>query len=130
MPTSPLFSRIDTVTLRVRDRSAAIEWYRSRLGFQLVFQDPANGVAVFNVGHGGSLTVWELQPHEVSPAPGDAGTFPVFETADAMAQRHELIARGVNTSALREIPGVRGFSMWDLDGNRLDAWEILEPGPG
>jgi catechol 2,3-dioxygenase-like lactoylglutathione lyase family enzyme len=128
MTTSPLFSRVDTVVLRVRDRAAAVEWYRTRLGLQVVFQDPTHGVAVFNVGHGGSLTVWELQPDEVCPAAGAACAFPIFDAADAIAQRRELIARGVNTSELREISGVRCFSLWDLDGNRLDACELLEPG--
>ena len=129
MQSSPVFSRIDTVVVRVRSRSAAVEWYRHRLGLQLVFEDRSQGLAVFNLGRCGSLTVWEFQPTEVSPAAGTAGTFPIFEAADAAAQRHELIARGVSTSALRELPGSRCFSLWDLDGNRLEACEILEPGP-
>ena len=130
MQQSPVFSSIDTVVLRVRNRSAAVAWYRHRLGLQVVFDDPAQGVAVFNVGRGSSLTVWELLPDEVRPPIGTSGSFPVFEAADAVAQRHELISRGVSTSIMRELPGRRCFSMWDLDGNRLEACEVLEPGRG
>ena len=128
MQRSPVFCRIDTVVLRVRSRSAALEWYRHRLGLQVVFDDPAQGLAVLNVGRGISLTVWELQPNEVGPPLGAYGTFPIFDASDAAAQRLELIERGVTTSALRELPGSRCFSLWDLDGNRLEACEVLEPG--
>ena len=65
-------------------------WYRNRLGLQVVFDDPAQGIAVFNVGRG-SLTVWELEPNEARPSIGDACSFPVFDAADAAAQRDELI---------------------------------------
>ena len=130
MQRSPVFSRIQTVVLRVRSRSAAVSWYRNRLGLQVVFDDPAQGVAVLNVGRGSSLTVWELEPNEARPSLGDSCSFPVFDSPDAAAQRDELIARGVSTSVLRDVPGSRCFSLWDLDGNRLEACEVLEPGRG
>jgi len=96
----------------------------------VVFDDPAQGVAVLNVGRGSSLTVWELEPNEARPSLGDSVSFPVFDSPDAAAQRDELIARGVSTSVLRDVPGSRCFSLWDLDGNRLEACEVLEPGRG
>ena len=130
MQRSPVFSSIDTVVLRVRSRCAAVAWYRHRLGLQVVFDDPAQGVAVFNMGRGSSLTVVQLLPDEVPPPIGASSSFPVFEAEDAVAQRDELIARGVSTSVMRELPGRRCFSMWDLDGNRLEACQILEPGRG
>ena len=45
------------------------------------------------------------------------------------SQRLHLQSRGVVTSELRETSGLRCFSFWDLDGNRLDACEVLEPTP-
>ncbi len=128
MQSLPVFSTIDSVVLRVRSRSAAVAWYRQRLGLLVVFDDPAQGLAVFNLGRGSSLTVWELQPDEVRLPIGASSSFPVFEAADAAAQRHELISRGVSTSIMRELPGRRCFSLWDLDGNRLEACEVFEPG--
>ena len=83
---------------------------------------------MFNAGRGASLSVWELRPDETAPEPGTEGTFPIFDAVDARAQRHELILRGVRTSRVRETAGARCFSMWDLDGNRLEACEVIEPG--
>jgi hypothetical protein len=126
MPVSPVFTRIDSVVVRVHDCASSVEWYRNRLGFQVLFLNLTFGIAVLDMGRGDSLTIWQLRPDEVS-APGDmAGTFPVFEATDAAAQRAELIARGVNTSELREVSRLRCFSFWDLDGNRLEACEVVK----
>ena len=104
-------------------------WYRASLGLQVLFEDPAEGMAVLNVGQGCSLTLWELPPGE-ERAPGDtSGVFPILEAVDARGHRLHLQNRGVVTSELREIPGLRCFTFWDLDGNRLDACEVLEPPP-
>ena len=119
-----MFSHVDTVVLRVRDRAAAVEWYRSRLGLEMVFNDRTTGMAVLILGRGNSLTLWELGPDEKPADPDSAATFPVFEAADAAGQREVLLARGVRTSPLREVPGLRSFCFWDLDGNRLEAWEM------
>ena len=122
----PVFSRVDTIVLRVADRVAAIRWYRSKLGFQVLFEDEAAGLAVLHTGRDATLTLWELRDGE-TVAPRDlAGPFPVFEAKDAVAERAELIARNVGTSELRTMPRARLFSFWDLDGNRLEACEVVE----
>ena len=123
----PVFSRIDSVVLRVHDHDAAVEWYRDRLGFNVLFADPAARIAVLDMGRGDTLTLWELAPEEIGTSGDMAGPFPVFEASNAAAQRAELIARGVLTSELRALPRVRCFSFWDLDGNRLEACEVVEP---
>ena len=124
------FTRIDSIVLRVRSRQAAIAWYRSSLGLQLLFEDASEGMAVFGVGRGYSLTLWELRPGEEGVFDEKAGTFAIFEAVDARGQRLDLQSRGVVTSDLREAPGLRCFSFWDVDGNRLDACEVVEPTPG
>ena len=126
MPTSPVFSRIDSVVLRVHDRAAAVEWYRTRLGFQVLFAHLAIGVAVLDLGRGDTLTLWELGADDVSPVEDMPAAFPVFEATNAEEQRAELVARGVTASELRSMPGIRCFSFWDLDGNRLEACELLD----
>jgi hypothetical protein len=129
MPASHPFTRIESIVLRVRSRQAAVAWYRGSVGLQLLFEDPAEGMAVLNAGQGCSLTLWELRPGDELAGGEKSGTFPIFEAIDARAQRLQLQSRGVVTSALREIPGLRCFTFWDLDGNRLDACEVLEPQP-
>jgi catechol 2,3-dioxygenase-like lactoylglutathione lyase family enzyme len=122
-----LFYRIDSVVIRVQDRAAAVEWYRTRLGFRVLFEDRAAGIAVLDMGRGDSLALWQLRPDEVGAPPDMASTFPVFEATDAAAQRTELIARGVATSELRDLSRLRSFTFWDLDGNRLEACQLIEP---
>jgi catechol 2,3-dioxygenase-like lactoylglutathione lyase family enzyme len=126
MAVSPVFTRIDSVVLRVHDCAASVEWYRNRLGFQVLYLNLTLGVAVLDMGVGDSLTIWQLRPDEMGTAGDMACTFPVFEATDAAAQRAELIARGVSASDLREISRLRCFSFWDLDGNRLEACEVLK----
>jgi catechol 2,3-dioxygenase-like lactoylglutathione lyase family enzyme len=129
MSASVSFSRIESIVLRVRSRHAAVAWYRESLGFEVVFEDPAEGMAVLGVGKGSSLTLWEL-PAGQEGMPGTpgaiSGTFPIFEAIDVRRHRLLLQGRGVATSELREIPGLRCFTFWDPDGNRLDACEALE----
>jgi catechol 2,3-dioxygenase-like lactoylglutathione lyase family enzyme len=121
------FNRIESIVLRVRSWQAAVAWYRASLGFQVLFEDPSDGMAVLTVGPGCSLTLWELPPHEEGPRVEKSGPFPIFEAVDARGHRLHLQSRGVVTSELREIPSLRCFTFWDLDGNRLDACEVLEP---
>jgi catechol 2,3-dioxygenase-like lactoylglutathione lyase family enzyme len=126
MSASTSFTRIESIVLRVRSRQAAVAWYRESLGLEVVFEDPAEGMAVLGVGQGCSLTLWELPAGEEG-APGEiSGTFPIFEAMDVRRHRLLLQGRGVATSELREIPGLRCFTFWDPDGNRLDACEVLE----
>jgi catechol 2,3-dioxygenase-like lactoylglutathione lyase family enzyme len=126
MPATPVFSRLDTVVVRVADRVAAVEWYRTKLGFQVLFQDEAAGIAVLHLGRDATLTLWQLREGEVTPPRELAGSFPVFEAKDAAAERAELIARGVDASELRTVARVKLFSFRDLDGNRLEACEVVE----
>jgi catechol 2,3-dioxygenase-like lactoylglutathione lyase family enzyme len=126
MSASLSFTRIESIVLRVRNRQAAVAWYRSALGLQVLFEDLSEGMAVLNVGNSCSLTLWEL-PLDGKAAVGEPSSpFPIFEAADARGHRLQLQSRGVMTSELREIPGLRCFTFWDLDGNRLDACEVLE----
>ena len=125
MSASLSFPRIESVVLRVRSRQAAVDWYRSSLGLQVLFEDSAEGMAVLNVGRGCSLTVWELRA-SAEGTPGEtSGTFPILEAVDAHAYRLHLQSRGVVTSELRETAGLRCFTFWDLDGNRLDVCEVF-----
>ena len=123
-----LFTRIDTIVLRVTDYSVASDWYCTHLGFAVVFSDPGEGLAVLGIGQGTSLTLWQLRPGEAGPRDGSGCPFPIIATSDASAQRRELMARGIRTSDLSELPGLRFFSFWDPDGNRLEACEVVVGG--
>lgn len=124
MAEPPLFERIDTIILRVRDYEAAADWYTEKLGLQTTYTDAAQGLAVLAFdGH--SLTLWQLKPGDVLPPRGTCVPFPIFVAADAAALHSELHERGVVVDRLQEGGGVRFFSFWDLDGNRLEACQAL-----
>ena len=126
MEPTPLFDRLDTIILRVRDLERACAWYAATLGLRAAFEDPAEGLAVLPVGDTTSLTLWQLKPGETMPAPDAAGAFPIFAATDAAAARQVVLQRGARVDELVDGPGVRFFSFWDVDGNRLEACQVLE----
>jgi catechol 2,3-dioxygenase-like lactoylglutathione lyase family enzyme len=123
MPDEPLFERIDTVILHVRDYEAAADWYAERLGLPPTYTDPVEGLVVLPFdGH--SLTLWQLKAGETLPPRGTCVPFPIFVTSDAATLHAELQARGVAVEPVQEGGGVRFFTFWDLDGNRLEACQV------
>lgn len=117
-----MFSRIDTVILRVRDLAAAQQWYAATLGLQAVYEDPAQGLAVLGLDGGGTLTLWAVPQGD---AVGPSSTFPIFGIADAAAAHAQLRSRGVAPGPVTDGPGVRYFHFTDPDGNPLEACEVL-----
>jgi catechol 2,3-dioxygenase-like lactoylglutathione lyase family enzyme len=110
--------------IRVRDWEAAADWYLEKLGLQASYTDPTQGFAVlpFN-GH--TLTIWQLKPGEVLPPRGTAVPYPILVTTDAEALQATLLKRDVAVGPIEEVEGVRFFSLWDLDGNRLEACQLV-----
>lgn len=125
---SALFDRLDTIILRVRELDPALAWYRDVLGISVAFEDPEEELAVLGMGHGTSLTLYTLSPDEVPPVPGTAGPFPIFATEDATGAHAMLRARGARVDQIQEGGGVRYFAFYDLDGNRMEACQILAEG--
>lgn len=78
------------------------------------------------MGTGTSLTLWERKPGEHGPSAESAGTFPIFAVTDAAGRSESLAAGGVRCSEIVEGEGVCYFTFWDLDGNRLEACEIVD----
>jgi catechol-2,3-dioxygenase len=118
-----MFSRLDTLILRVRDLRAAQVWYAETLALEPTYVDEAEGLAVLGLD-GTSLTLWQLKPGELV-APSASGTYPIFGVADARAAHELLRTRGAAVHPLQTGPGVRFFRFTDLDGNRLEACELL-----
>jgi catechol 2,3-dioxygenase-like lactoylglutathione lyase family enzyme len=118
-----MFSRIDTVIVRVRDARQATAWYSATLGLSPVYDDAAEGLTVLGLD-GTSLTLWQFKPDEVRSAP-TGNSFPIFAVVDAAAAHAQLSARGVAVEPVQDGPGVRYFGFRDLDGNRLEACQVL-----
>jgi catechol 2,3-dioxygenase-like lactoylglutathione lyase family enzyme len=118
-----LFSRIDTVIVRVRDVTRAVQWYTRTLGLPPVYSDPAEGLTVLGM-EGTSLTLWQMRPDEGEAEPS-GHSFPIFAVTDAVAAHRHLVEHGATVEALQEGPGVRFFTFRDPDGNRLEACQVL-----
>jgi hypothetical protein len=112
--------------LRVRDCMASVEWYQECLGFRVLFEDRDKGVAVLAVGPEDTVTLWQLASDERTASTDPSRPFLVFEALDAAAERLQLVGRGVRASNLRPVSrNLQCFTFWDLDGNRLDACEVV-----
>jgi catechol 2,3-dioxygenase-like lactoylglutathione lyase family enzyme len=119
-----IFSRLDTVCLRVRDIQKSKAWYVEKLELSPVYVDDEAKLVVFDLGGTSSFTIYQLQDNEKSAPAGTAGTFPIF-LSESAEQSHKLLReRGVETDPIQEGTGVRFFSFYDPDGNRLEACEV------
>lgn len=120
----PVFARLDTALLRVRDLEASRAWYEQKLGLKAVHVDKAAALVVFDLG-GAPLTLWQWPPGQAPAAPPAGWAFPIFGVADARAAHARLVAGGLSPEAVQEGPGVRWFRFHDLDGNVLEACQVL-----
>ena len=120
----PLVSLENTITLAmsVRDRHASAEWYRDKLGFELIRHvDEAGWSELQTKTEGVALGLGE----QSEPSPGN--TVPVFGVADIETARRSLEAAGVRFDGETEtIEGmVSTATFYDPDGNALMLAEDL-----
>lgn len=118
----PLFARVDSVFLPVRNLQQAVNWYQRALGLELLWQ--VEGAACLRLDQ----TLLTLLQHafpghaEAPPEhvfrPIDQVSFNLF-TAEIEAAHHHLQQSGAQVSELEDHGEVRDFTFTDPDGNRL-----------
>ncbi|CAM3209588.1 VOC family protein [Rhodothermus bifroesti] len=119
-----VFQGLDTVLVRVQDIEVAKRWYVEKLGFAEPYFDPAERLAVFDLGGTTSLTLWELKLGEILCPSDHAGTFPIFSVVDARQTWALLRDRGVDVGQVVDSGGVTYFTFRDVDGNLLEACQV------
>jgi catechol 2,3-dioxygenase-like lactoylglutathione lyase family enzyme len=119
-----IFSRLDTVLLRVRDFQAAKAWYEEKLGFTASYVNETEKLAVFDTGGATSLTIWQLKPSERLVIGGIHGTFPIFLADDAKSSHERMESMNIEVEEIQESGGVLSFGFFDLDGNRLEVCQV------
>ncbi len=119
-----VFRGLDTVVLRVQDIHTAKAWYQEKLGFSEPYFDPAERLAVFELGGTTSLTLWELKAGEVLCPADHAKSFPIFSVVDAHGTRTLLQERGVAVGEVVDNGGVTFFTFRDPDDNLLEACQV------
>ncbi len=123
---SGLFSRIDTVILRVKNLQKARQWYEGVLQLTPSYVgDGDHQIVIYKVGEGTPLTIYQLQPDEVMPAKRFATGYPIFFAEDIVRAHVQLQSRGVEVEDIEDDGAVQYFIFHDPDGNRLEVchWE-------
>ena len=105
----------------VRDLQAALAYYRDRLGFEVMFEGPADDPFFGIVGRGAAMIM--LKEVGVDPLPNSrrepAARWDAYlNVPDPDALAVELASRGVQLSAplKDDEDGLRGFELKDADG--------------
>ncbi|NMO14388.1 VOC family protein [Pyxidicoccus fallax] len=111
--TEPLFKRVDTVFIPVRDLKDAIGWYTWALGFTLRWQ--SGNYAALNAGE---TAVTLHQPEGEHRPFGDHAPLN-FYASDIEAAHRKLKEAGATVESIQTMPGIRFFDFKDPDGNRL-----------
>jgi catechol 2,3-dioxygenase-like lactoylglutathione lyase family enzyme len=121
----PLLTRIDTVFLPVRSLAPAIEWYRTHLGWPLLWRNEA--IAIFQLEGGTPLTLLQHRyPGLPEVAEGDEfepvrqGGFNLL-APDLEAAHARFRESGIRVSEIYDHGDVQEFHLWDGDGNMLSV---------
>lgn len=105
----------------VRDVTRAFAFYRDRLGFEVVFQNPGDDVFFGIVKRGGAMIMLKdvgIQPLPNSQRESGARWDAYVNVPDPDALAAEFASRNVEFSEpLKDTPdGLRGFELKDADG--------------
>lgn len=116
-----MFSRIDTVFLRVRNLEEALAWYTEQLGLTLRWKQP--GLGCLDLGEAPKRGETPLTLIEVTEgfSPSTEAAFN-FYAADVEAAYSRLKEAGaVVDDKIEEDSATRWFGFQDPDGNRLEV---------
>ncbi len=100
--------------LAAADVPAAIAWYRDRLGFEVMVEDPHFGIVMRD---GIELQFWHGQDRRI------AETTSAYLRADDVDGLHATLGAAREGGHISEVAdrawGMREFYVWDPDGNLL-----------
>ncbi len=115
----------DKVIIRVFDIARSRDWYITKLGLSESLVDIKYKLIVFDTGNNTSLTIWENDRNIAIEKV--TSTIIIFKTKDAHTTRLELKNKGVLVDGVIEDDFVKYFFFYDLDGNVLEACQVMEP---
>ena len=111
------------VVVRVRDLNSARAWYGRVLELQPTENGGSGPTATLDLGRGANLCLWQLGPDESLANTQTATSFPNFRTGDVEGIHSKLEGLGVSVTPLQEAGGVKWFTFYDPDGNRIDVMQ-------
>jgi catechol 2,3-dioxygenase-like lactoylglutathione lyase family enzyme len=113
---SSLFTRIDTVFVRVRDLDAAARWYTETLGFAERFR--SDWIVVLNASETALTLIRPERTEDFCPAIEAPFNFYV---PDVQRAHDHLLSRDVETGPISDGGDVLWFWFKDPDGNQLEV---------
>lgn len=113
-----LFSRVDTIFLKVSNLGGAIDWYTGMLGLTLRWRNDRGGFAALDIDGVPITLVEEKNPEIFKPV--EDPTF-LFFSEDIETVRETLASREVETGPIEMLYDVKWFGFKDPDGNVLRA---------
>jgi glyoxylase I family protein len=109
------------VVIRVRDLASAKGWYERVLELRVSEDNSSGQTVILDLGRGPNLCLWQIGPDESLPGSNVAAAFPNFRSGDVDGVHKKLEDSGVSVTPLKDSGGVKWFSFYDPDGNRIDV---------
>ena len=109
------------VVIRVRDLNSARAWYERVLELRVAEDNSSGQTVVLDLGRGPNLCLWQLGTDETLADTKTATAFPNFRSGDVDGTHAKLEGLGVSVTPLKDSGGVKWFSFYDPDGNRIDV---------
>lgn len=122
-PHAGIFDALNMIVMRVKDLRTARAWYERVLELQVSEENNAGQTVVLDLGRGANLCLWQLGIDELLATAPTAAAFPNFRTGDVDGTHAKLEGLGVHVTPLRDTGGVKWFSFFDPDGNRVDVMQ-------
>ncbi|WP_308636517.1 VOC family protein [Paenibacillus silvisoli] len=124
----PMLNSVSFLQVPVKNLEESMEWYISKLGFELHFKRPDNKMAIVALPAGPSIFLCESELHE-----GKMSVVIGFEAADIVKLLSDLRSKGIQIGEVREDRGAiqtesgeteilgMDFDFYDSSGNMLVA---------
>lgn len=111
------------VVVRVRDLASSRAWYERVLELHPADGGGSGPTITLDLGRGANLCLWQLGPDETLANTQTATSFPNFRTGDVEGIHGKLDGLGVSVTPLQDAGGVKWFTFYDPDGNRIDVMQ-------
>jgi len=121
-----IFSRFDTLIIRVKNMEEAKNWYIENLNFFPVYSDDESKITVFDMAGTTTLTLWQLDENETGETINRGNAYAVFNCENAEQVFKSLKKKGVAVDNFIASEDVSLFNFYDRDGNKFEVIEIKE----
>ncbi len=121
-----IFTRLDTIIVRVKNMEEAKNWYIENLNFFPVYSDEESKITIFDMAGTTTLTLWQFDETDTGETINQGNTYAVFNCENAEQVYKSLKKKRVTVDNFTASEDVSLFNFYDLDGNKFEVIEINE----